>query len=290
MRDKPFWREMPLVGEEEIFGELETKKGSSLFLGRYSMNEVLSVLSRRNFLREARRRYLWPLEFDLDSSEFPTQRLRIFLRDKDPNKLIVDLKIREAEFVPAPGRRFPGPAVPPQKVLSFEWLTLQNPLLDFSEKRPRLPGQSRPGLSLSRKILDLFVYLGRITRKGALMAFPAYFHNGLLFTRYFHFWDPSRQGEVLGIRRIFSHMPLHKLAWVVHLGCLKRKDGTVFEWTATEQFYPLTRSLKDYFESRSYRGAVKVGLRAADFSVDWVRYEEKISAVPDLCGHTGNLL
>ncbi len=290
MKGPRFGKEIPLVGENEIFGELESKKGSSLFLGRYSMNEVLAVLSRRSLLREARRRYLWPLEFDLDSSEFPVQRFRIFLREKDPDKLIVDLKIREAEYVPQAGPGFPKPAFPPQKVLSFEWLTLQNPLLEFSEKRPRLPGQSHPGLSMSRKILDLFRYLGRITRRDALMAFPAYFHNGLLFARYFHFWDPDLHGEVLGIRRIFSHMPLHKLAWVVHLGCLKRKDGKPYEWTATEQLYPLTRTLKEYFESRDYRAATRAALKRADFTVDWALFEAKKTAAPDLCGPRGNLL
>ncbi len=290
MKHKPFWREIPLVGENEIFGELEAKQGSSLFLGRFSRTEVLAVLSKRNFLREARRRYLWPLEFDLDSSEYPVQRFRIFLREKDPDKLIVDLKIKETVFVPKPGTDSVRPSLPKQNVLAFEWLTLQNPLLAFSEKRPRLPGQSHPGLSLSRKILELFVYLGRITHKDTLMAFPAYFHNGLLFARYFQFYDPTRQGEVLGIRRAFSHMPLFKLAWIVHLGCLERKDGTVYEWTATEQFYPLSRPLKEYFNSRSYREAVRAARNAVDFKVDWTRYEAKVLADPDLCGPTGNLL
>jgi hypothetical protein len=290
MKNKPFWQDVPLVGEHEIFGELESKKGSSLFLGRYSFNEMLSVLSKRSFLREARRRYLWPLEFDLDSSEFPVQRLRIFLREKDPKNVIVDLKVKEAEYLPKPGPASPKPPLPPQKALSFEWLTLQNPLLEFSEKRPRLPGQSHPGLSLSRKVLDLFVYLGRITRKDALMAFPAYFHNGLLFARYFHFWDPVLQGEVLGIRRAFSHMPLHKLAWIVHLGCLKRKDGEAYEWAATEQFHPLTRPLKEVFASRAYREAVRASRNRAEFSVDWDRFEEKKADLPDLCGPSGNLL
>ena len=290
MKGKPLWREIPLVGEGEIFAELESKRGSSLFLGRYSMNEVLSALSRRGLLREARRRYLWPLEFDLDSSEYPVQRFRIFLREKDPDKIIVDLKIREAEYVPKAGAGVSKPVPSRLKVLSFEWLTLQNPLLEFSEKRPRLPGQSHPGLSLSRKILDLFVTLGRLTRKDALMAFPAYFHNGLLFARYFHFWDPARHGEVLGIRRLFSHMPLHRLAWIVHLGCLKRKNGETYEWTATEQLHPMSRPLKEYFESREYRTSFREARKKADFSVDWELFEKKKAAVPDLCGPRGNLL
>ncbi len=268
------WQDIPLVGESEVFAELAAKKGSTLFLGRYSMNEVLSVLSRRNFLKEARRRFLWPLEFGIDSSEYPVQRFLICLRERKEDNIIVDLKLREMDFSPRDlSDSIPG--IPPQRALSFEWLTLQNPLLEFSEKRRRLPGQAHPGLSMSKKIKDLFVYLGRVTGKDCLVAFPAYFHNALLFSRFFHFWNPVREGEVAAIRRAFRRMPLHKLAWIVHLNCLRRENGTVYEWTAAEQLLPLTQSLKRYFESRGYREVVKGLATTLNFTVDWREFERK---------------
>src|SRR5512138_1450803 len=109
----PFWRESPLVDENEIFSELHVKQGSSLFLGRYSLNEVLAVLNKKGFLKEARKRFLWPLAYELDSSDYPLQRLQIFLREADPENLIVDVKIKECEF--AARDASPGlPARPPQ--------------------------------------------------------------------------------------------------------------------------------------------------------------------------------
>ncbi len=33
-------------------------------------------------------------------------------------------------------------------------------------------------------------------------------------------------------------MPFRQLAWVVHLNCLRRADGSVYEWQAEEQVYP----------------------------------------------------
>src|SRR4030067_3751703 len=165
----PFWRDAPLIDEREIFTELADKSGSSLFLGRYSLSEVLAVLDKRSFLKEARKRFLWPLAYKLDASEHPLQRLQIFLREPGPENLIVDVKIKEGEFVPR--ETLPGlPALPPQKALAFEWLTLQNPLVKFGEQFSPLPGETRPGLRMRAKILDLFVYLARLIRQACLLA------------------------------------------------------------------------------------------------------------------------
>jgi len=279
----PFWKEAPLVDEGEIFTELHVKRGSSLFLGRYSLNEVLAVLNKKGFLKEARKRFLWPLAYELDSSEYPLQRLQIFLRDPDPENLIVDVKLKECDFVPRATAAGPA-SLPPQKSLAFEWLTLQNPLVKRGEPFSPLPGQTRPGLSMRSRIMDLFVYIGRLTHKDCLLAFPAFFHNAVLFSRYFHFWDPRKEAEVLAIRREFSHMPFRQLAWVVHLNCLRRADGSVYEWQAAEQLFPFTRPLKEYFDSRRYKEIVKTDLKSASFTIDKDEFERKSADIPAFCG------
>jgi hypothetical protein len=280
----PFWKETPLVDEREIFTDLAVKKGSSLFLGRYSLNEVLAVLNKKGFLREARKRFLWPLAYELDSSDYPLQRLQIFLREPGPDNLIVDVKVKETEFVPKEVAGLAAPSLPPQKALAFEWLTLQNPLMKFGEQFTPLPGQTRPGLSMRAKIMDLFLYLGRLTHKDCLLAFPAYFHNAVLFSRYFHFWNPRKEAEVLAIRRTFRHMSFKQLAWVVHLNCLRRGDGSVYEWRAEEQINPLTRPLKEYFDSRPYRDIARSGRKPVVFSVEWAEFERKSRDIPSFCG------
>jgi hypothetical protein len=279
----PFWKEAPLVDEREIFTELASKKGSSLFIGRYSLGEVLAVLEKKGFLKEARKRFLWPLAFEIDSSEFPLQRFQIYLREPKPESLIVDVKVRETEFIPKELPDGPVP-LPPQKAMAFEWLTLQNPLVKFNEQFTPLPGQIRPGLSMRAKILDIFLYLARLTRKDCLLAFPAFFHNAVLFSRYFHFWNPRKEAEVLAVRRSFRHMPFKQLAWVVHLNCLRREDGAVYEWAAEEQLYPITRPLKEYFDSRRYKDIVKSGWKSSAFSVDWAEFERRSGDLPTFCG------
>jgi hypothetical protein len=279
----PFWKDSPLLGEDEIFTDLAVKKGSSLFLGRYSVTEVLAVLNKKGFLKEARKRFLWPLAYELDSSEYPLQRLQIFLREPVAENLIVDVKVKECEFVPK--KAIKGlPSLPPQKALAFEWLTLQNPLVKFGEPFTPLPGQTRPGLRMRSRIMDLFVYLARLTHKDCLLAFPAYFHNAVLFSRYFHFWNPHKEAEVRAIRRTFSHLPFRQVAWAAHLNCLRRADGAVYEWAAEEQLYPLARPIKDYFDSRRYRELVKTDMQTAVFTIDKAEFERRSAEIPTFCG------
>ena len=277
-KNTPFWSNEPLIGEEEIFAGLGERRGTTLFLGKFTMSEVFAVLGRKGFFKEARKRRLWPLAFDLNSSEFPLQRFRIFLREDHPDNLIVDLKIREAIFRP---KERPAPGFPerPLKGLVLEWLTLQNPAAEFEEKRGTLPGQQHPGLGMSKKIMDIFVYLAKVTRSDCILAFPAYYHNGVLFSRYFHFVNPEKEGEVQSIRRTFSHVSIRQLAWAVYLNCLRAADGGSYEWKAEEQLFPLAKDLKDYFDSRSYKEAVKLALRKNAFTIDRETFERKFDTI-----------
>jgi len=270
----PFWEQEPGGQEDEMFSGLSPARGSLLFLGRYTLKEVMAVLAKKSFFREAKKRNLWPIKYRLDSSEYPIQRLLIFWEEENPDRVIVDLKIREAEVKFSASQKH-GYKLPPQRCLLFEWLTLQNPRLNFDEKHPPLPGQNKPGLSLSKKILEIFLYLGRLIQLDGLVAFPAYFHNALLFSRYFYFIDPIREGQIKAIRKQFSHVPFRQLAWAVHLGCLKDEEGQVYEWQAEEQVFPLSAELKDYIDSRIYKEIARHVEKTARFSLDWELFQKK---------------
>jgi hypothetical protein len=190
--------------------------------------------------------------------------------------MVVDLKLRETIFH-VKGRLAEETSHSSFKMLFLEWLTLQNPLLEFTPERPALPGQKYPGLKLGRKILDIFAYLAWINNDDGIMAFPCYFHNALLFMRLFRFMRPEKRGEVLAIRKAFRDIPFHKLAWVVHLNCLRDGEGRVYEWKAEEQIYPMNKRLKHYFYSREYEAKVKEAEKGLEFSVDWELFEKKIA-------------
>ena len=264
-----------LIEDQEIFSELAEKSGTSLFLGRYSLNAVLAVLKKRGFLKQAQKRGLWPLEFDLDSSEYPPlQRFRIFCRSRNPENVVVDMKIKEAKYKIKNEIGFKIP-MPEFCFLTLDWLTLQNPLMEFSEERSPLPGQKYPGLSLGKKVLDLFIYLARLNGNSGILAFPAYFHNALLFSRYFFFINPEKKAEVMDIRKTFPKISFKELAWIVHLNCMKGGEDKTYEWKAEEMVFPLDKTLVKYFNSRQYRAKFNAACDREKYMIDWDCYQRK---------------
>jgi len=268
-----------LVSQDDLFSDLDKKKGSTLFLGKYTLREAAIVLKKKSFAREAQKRKLWPINVELDSSEFPPlQRLKMFYKDNRPENLVVDLKIREGRFKPVTD--------PPLKFsflkfdfLVLEWLTLQNPNLPFSGDKTPLPGQNYRGLNLGKKIIDLFVYLARLNRNDGILAFPAYFHNALLFSRNYHFINPEKKAEVQTIRKSFSHISFKQLAWIVHLNCLRDKENNIYKWKGEAQVYPLNKEMEKYFISKEYTEMADEKEKKLRYSIDWSCYWEKINKI-----------
>ncbi len=273
-----FLEDPHLIEEAEIFSELEKKTGTSLFFGKYSLNTVFQVLEKRNFLKEAKKRKLYPLKFDLDSSNFPPlQRFRIFYLTKSPENLIMDLKIRQGPLnLKIENIDYPLPKL---DFLTLDWLALQNPLKSFSHGEYPFPGQEHPGLKLGKKVLDVFIYLARLNNYDGIFAFPTYFHNALLFSRYFHFLNPEKEGEILAIRKSFRRIPLRKLAWIIHLNCLRNKNGNIYEWKAEEQAFPINKDFKKYFETKSYKGRVKAASDNQSYIFDEECFKKKMSMI-----------
>jgi len=265
-----------LIEEKDILGNLSGDKGTSLFLGKYALKEVKAVLEKRNFLNDARKRNLWPLDFLMDSSEFPLQKFQIFYSKKKPENLIVDLKIREGLF--RPKERTTDFPFEKYRFLILDWFTLQNPLKKSPEHSLLLPGQKYPGLSLGKKVVDVFVYLARLFKLDGVLAFPAYFHNAILFSRCFTFINPEKQGEIHAIRKSFRDVYFKQLAWIVHLNCLKEKGNKIYEWKAEEQLYPLNKILKNYFDSKEYKEKVDSSMKQnlKKYFIDWDCYRKKI--------------
>ncbi|MFC2157720.1 hypothetical protein ACFLT9_07790 [Acidobacteriota bacterium] len=267
--------------EDDLLSDLEGKTGSSLFLGKYTLKTVENVLKRRHFYKEAQKRGLWPLVLHLCPTETPPlQRFQVYYKSRDPHNLVVDLKIRLGTYLPKesgvhglPSRGY--------RFLMLEWLTLQNPLNEFSSKRIPLPGQNHPGLGLGRKVLDMFIYLARVTRSDGILAYPAFFHNAFLFSRKLRFFNPEKRGEVLAVFQSCEGVSLKDISWIVHLGCLEEEGRGKFEWKSEEQIFPLNRTLKKWLSSTEYRECVKKVQQERKFFINWDCFEQKRPEMKD---------
>jgi acetoin utilization deacetylase AcuC-like enzyme len=120
--------------------------------------------------------------------------------------------------------------------LYVHWLSLRNPRAQFSEKRPRLPGQDVPGLGLSREIGTMLALMAARLGLGAVVFRPSHFHVAYAARHAFQFVDADRQGRFEALLRDLAGVPLLEATTAVAAGAVSM-DGAPYTWEADEMAY-----------------------------------------------------
>jgi hypothetical protein len=157
----------------------------------------------------------------------------------------------------------------------LEWMLLQNPLATFTRERPRLPGQSHPGLGFGREVLEILRILGWRLRVAAWFINPFYVHNGALYAPHFQFCEPDDQGWFQALLRAAEGRPLQDIALAVQHGFLK--SGTTYKrlgWPARPMLSPLARPLLRLYKSAAYLEAAERARRASRVTFDWEGFDD----------------
>jgi len=254
--------------ESDLLGQLTANEGSGLWLGRCTTSETQRTLEVAGLLGALRDKGIDDLIFKIEPFEEFDQTLKIYCRAVKPENLIAEARFREKRFVPE--RKMPetfsecAPAM-----LSIDWLLMQNPFAEFTQERPRLPGQTYPGLGQAHRVtkllMDLCVKLGL----AGILNFPEYFHNAHLYREHFHFYDPVREGIAQALFRDLSALPLADLSWAIERGCVRDgKTGERFEWNADVQILPMHPAIHDYFASAWYRRRLQEIAATTSFTLD----------------------
>ena len=128
--------------------ELPAAADPDCFLGRFAPAALSRELEGAGILAALAARGYEDvvLRTDVQGDE---HRLRVFARADGP--LLVELGLSESTCVSDdPQLRAHGVDV--LYVLAVRWLALQDPAAAFTPDRPRLPGQTHPGLHLGRRV------------------------------------------------------------------------------------------------------------------------------------------
>ena len=207
-----------------------TASGMEHALYRYGIFEQLERMGYRNF-RAA-----------FDSAGLG-ERVRVYGEADAEEHLLVELVLER--------RRVLG-----VEVLYIHWLSLRNPRAQFSERRPRLPGQDVPGLGLAREAGTMLARMAIRLGLGGVVFRPAYFHTAYAARHEFAFVDPERQGRFEALVRDLAHVPLLEATNLVAEGRV-RMDGRPYAWEADEMAYWLRESPADAGEVERERETVK---------------------------------
>jgi acetoin utilization deacetylase AcuC-like enzyme len=122
------------------------------------------------------------------------------------------------------------------EVLYVHWLSLRNPRLQFSERRPRLPGQDVPGLGLAREAGTILARMAIRLGLGGVVFRPAHFHIAYAARHQFVFVDPRRQGRFEALLRDLAHLPLLE-ATIAVTEKRVRMNGERYAWESEEMAF-----------------------------------------------------
>ncbi|KAI9332203.1 hypothetical protein BDR26DRAFT_869467 [Obelidium mucronatum] len=147
-------------------------------------------------------------------------------------------------------------------VTIVEWLALQNPLLQFSPSRPRLPGQHHPGLGVARQVTTMLVHMCQEKDRDCLVSSPEYFHNAVIYRlNGWRFLNPAFEGYLIALmddlKSDIEEKGLAAVSWAFQNCHVVDDAGVVEVWQMHEQYLPVSSRMKAYADSFEYTRLVE---------------------------------
>lgn len=264
--------------ESEVLFELEGRNPGNRLFGRYGPGDVMARLDRSGILEGLGLRGYRDPTLVLSCEEPSDQRVLLYAGNTTRDRVLIEARLQLCLFRP---RRAIGPLTPESdfRMLIIQWLVLSDPDRPFTIDRPRLPGQTKPGLGLLSPCLLLLRDMARELLLDGVLDMPDHFHTALFYSRRLHFLEPEAEGRLLAIARDLENVPLALASEAIREGCLvDRGSGEIMPWQPTEQVMAVRGPLRAWFHSREYARARDRACEGLRVAVDWDAYRAKIAA------------
>jgi acetoin utilization deacetylase AcuC-like enzyme len=214
-------------------------------LGYYSPQGLELALERAGLLDRLRGLgFEQPtLEMDLDNPAGDTIRL---YGDLARRELLIEARVR-----------IDRGTVPGLALLRVEWLQLQNPRGEFTAGRPRLPGQTHPGLGMSQDISALFVLACDRLQLDGLLFVPAHYHTASQGRKSLRFLEPADEGVFRAVHEALRGLPLWEATRAITEGrVVDAATGEPFAWRPSPMVMAVTDRLRALIEGEEYERRV----------------------------------
>jgi acetoin utilization deacetylase AcuC-like enzyme len=216
-----------------------------LLLGFYTASGMEHALYRYGVLEQLERMGYRNFRAAFESTGLG-DRVRLFGEADGVEHLLVELVVEKRRVMGA-------------DVLYVHWLSLRNPRTQFSDKRPRLPGQEVPGLGLAREAGTMLARMAVRLGLGGVVFRPAHYHTAYPARHEFAFVDPERQGRFEALVRDTAGVPLLEVTIALAEGRV-RMNGEPYTWEADEMAYWLRESPAEPGEVERERERVRFAL------------------------------
>ncbi len=257
------------------FGRIQSN--SNFFLGVFSNSGLQYLLKEFHILEVLADMGLTNINTELETTDSHTHKLYVYSGEPNPANVICELVAKKGplHFEEGTPEKFP------EKIMAFlqvEWLLLQNPRKQFSEEKPRMPGQSHPGLGLGKELMLLLVILAKYIGLDGIVNKPHFFHTAYIFSKKFNYIAPEKQAEMEALTRdLYNPYSFFDLSWASFFECIIDKNsGNYFVWEPDFLVYPMTKSISKYFKSRDYKKKVSSHKKRLSFRLDKKKYQAKL--------------
>ena len=246
-------------------GDLDPPTGpAARFLGRWAAVDLRRELAEAGVLDALAERGYTKVEIRLSREEGEH---RLTVLPEDGVVSLIDLRMAEGALsVEDPILRACGQFV--LSVLAVNWMAVQHPQGAFTPERPQLPGQTHPGLGLSRLLFSHVLRWARAWGKDAVLNHPEYFHNARFYAPPFVFLSAQDQGRFEALCRDLAPLPVAAAAAAIENGqVVDDETGAVVQWEGRPMAMPVSEALRACFESKGYRDVVAQERESVRFTV-----------------------
>jgi len=236
---------------------------ASRYLERFSLPALCAEMDQAGVLPALRTRGYDPsVRIDVEEGEH-----RLLVTSAHGSEVLIDLRMREeARPVSESGLRSRGIEV--LSVLVVEWLSLQDPRAVFTRERPRLPGQTHPGLGLGRQLYGRVLGWAAAWGKDGLVNVPAFFHNAKFYAPPFAFLTAAEQGRFEALCRDLAGQAVADASAALEAGrVVEVVSGEPVTWSPGDMLAALSPPVREYLASPEYERAVAAARDAHRFRV-----------------------
>lgn len=245
-------------------------KSERKFLGRFTVDDIMEIMTKAGFIKHLHDKGFEKIIPTIDRDEALVHYLKIYSNDIAPDCLLIDLRLSETRFIPDKSFFEQGAELSTLDMIVIEWLTLQNPHSFFTDEKPQLPGQRNPGLGALKFMMDIMFSVGRGVIKDGFLDIPEHIHGAIMYSSKFKFFNPAHEAILRALLRDLECHSLLDIAWGMTTNTIiDASTGKLHEHQPSEQIFPVSKRLQDYFNSKKYNERFKSVYRKKRYKLDY---------------------
>jgi len=257
-------------------GNLSSVKSEKLFLKRFRADDLYEIMKEVGMIDHLGKRGFDDLNISIDVDESYIHYLKLYAGEASPETLLMALRLTETKFLPDK-RFFEGTKdIPTYDMIVIEWLSAQNPKVNFDKSKPQLPGQTKPGLGILNFCFDMMYRVAREVTKDGFLDVPDHMHGSIMYSKKFKFFDPVQEAILKAILRDLKDYSLLDISWGMITGTIIDDYKNIpQEYDPAEQIFYISNRMKKYFNSGYYKSTFNKYYKRKRFSFDYDKMVEK---------------